>query len=231
MTVGPFDGRKKKFRCSSCTKSHLKVNKKGSLVLNLYFTKLNPTQCVGGYPCANCNRRGITCEVSVKYPKKAILVDRGMQMTQKTYGTTTTSPSPTVLKPSLTHKDYQFHCFDMFMKRNQFAVLVVSSTDVSQLLHVGDGGSYLMDAILALGAMQQMKLHPNGTSTSSSSQLRFSAFGHYSKAVGGLKVALCRPIDESQLRGKLLWTTLLLGLFEVYGLVCLCDYGQLTDFM
>ncbi|KAF4989619.1 hypothetical protein FDECE_14655 [Fusarium decemcellulare] len=74
-------------------------------------------------------------------------------------------------------------------------------------------GPYLRDAVLSLGAMQATKLgSPEGITPNQSYNL---AVHHYSQSVVGLRCALNQFSKQPDLRHSILWTTHLLGLFEL----------------
>lgn len=87
------------------------------------------------------------------------------------------------------------------------------SADIVELMQYSTSGAYLRDAVLSLGAMHAVKLgSPDGISMGHS--YRF-ALNHYSKAVVGLRNALNQSAEFPSLRDSILWSTHLLGLFEV----------------
>lgn len=87
------------------------------------------------------------------------------------------------------------------------------SADIVDLMQHATSGAYLRDAVLSLGAMHAVKLgSPDGISVDQS--YRF-ALNHYSKAVVGLRNALNESAKLPSLRDSILWSTHLLGLFEV----------------
>ncbi|KAH7473061.1 hypothetical protein FOMA001_g12655 [Fusarium oxysporum f. sp. matthiolae] len=74
-------------------------------------------------------------------------------------------------------------------------------------------GTFLHDAVLSLGAMQAVKLNASeGIDPSKTYNL---AVHHYSKSVLGLRNALEKFDQEPSARHRILWTTHLLGLFEL----------------
>lgn len=76
-----------------------------------------------------------------------------------------------------------------------------------------NSGAFLYDAVLSLGAMHAVNLgSPEGPALSHSRTL---AIRHYSNSVSGLRRALDRFDQLPDLRHGILWTTHLLGLFEV----------------
>ncbi|KAF4462351.1 hypothetical protein FALBO_10839 [Fusarium albosuccineum] len=135
----------------------------------------------------------------------------------------TTSVSPTSAdeepRPQLTvsprsdNSFYFFRYFDTFLSENQFTKWNTFSADVLDLMQHPASGPYLRDAVLSLGAMQATKLgSPEGITPNQSYKL---AVHHYSQSVVGLRCALNQFSKQPGLRHSILWTTHLLGLFEL----------------
>ncbi|KAH8124900.1 hypothetical protein ACSS6W_005142 [Trichoderma asperelloides] len=208
MFVGPFDGRKKRSRCQACSTSHLK--------------------CSGQAPCSNCERRHITCifgPTTQKGSSNIILVERGEQKTPATFKSyirtrqkqsPSSSGSSTVSSPSrLTDNALSFlYYFDVFAKRNNFTGKEHLFSDEMKQLSGLHSSSYLMDAMLSIGAIQAVKL--NASDVPSRNECLTIALEHYSKSIIGLRDSINSPRkrDESR-QNTVLWTTLLLGLFEL----------------
>ncbi|KAF7552502.1 hypothetical protein G7046_g7390 [Stylonectria norvegica] len=200
MPIGPFDRRKKRSRCVRCVASHRK--------------------CSGNSPCSNCEHRGLVCKYSATNTDKSpILVDRGKQQTISTFGAPTkdSEAGTEILRltrsPKLDTASFYFYYFDVFLRKNKFTGDNSSSEDVGRLLGQSTSGSYLADAMLSLGAMESIKLRScDGPSWNENNRF---ALNSYAKSVTGLRYALEHEIDKPQLRHKVLWTTLFLGLFEL----------------
>ncbi|KAH7165323.1 hypothetical protein EDB81DRAFT_942388 [Dactylonectria macrodidyma] len=196
MPVGPFDHRKKRFRCRPCATSHLK--------------------CSGALPCSNCEKRGASCTYSNQKPAKApILIDRGEQKTLASYG----APAAVVRRvqvnagPRADPTLFYFYYFDIFLRKNSFSCQGKSSVDIKELMQRSTCGGYLKDAVLSLGAMEAVKLRSHDGPPHQETY-RF-ALNSYMRSVAGLRDALEYHSHEPQLRHNVLWTTLLLGLFEL----------------
>jgi hypothetical protein len=157
----------------------------------------------------------------VAQKKPAILVDRGKLQTVGTYNAVHRRDpvpqaviqivnSPSVSDPTLLYFSY----YDIFLHKNKFTGLEAPQDDVKQLARRGDPETYLRDAMLALGAMQASKLCRVSKSKKTYYQ---SALESYTRAIAGLRHALSQfdRINDPQPRASILWTTLLLGLFEV----------------
>ena len=112
------------------------------------------------------------------------------------------NPDPTV---------FYFSNFDLFLQKNRFTGLELPRKDVTDLMKGGDPEGCLRDAMLCLGAMQALKL----SGASMSKQIHRFALTSYAKSISGLRHALVDMVDDVQSRARILWTTLLLGLFEV----------------
>lgn len=74
--------------------------------------------------------------------------------------------------------------------------------------------SYLMDAMLSLGAIQAVKL--NASDVPPRNECLATALEYYSKSIIGLRNSINSPRKgDDSLHNTVLWTTLFLGLFEV----------------
>lgn len=76
--------------------------------------------------------------------------------------------------------------------------------------------SHLMDAMMALGAVQAVKLNASDIPTRQGRGCLSQALEFYSKSILGLRNAInLLRLDQPEVRNAILWTTLLLGIFEV----------------
>ncbi|KAI6269341.1 hypothetical protein MCOR28_007782 [Pyricularia oryzae] len=194
MFLGPFDRRKRRHRCVACTKSHLK--------------------CSGNFPCTACVKRGYPCQYGVVVQERAILVDRGKHSTIGTYRGVGQSlvPDTLVAKPlGADQTTFYLSCFDAFLQKNKFTGLVSPREDIAELVKRGDPESHLRDAVLCLGAMQALTL----PAASRSKEIRQFALQSYAKSISRLRDALANTVDDAESRVGILWSTLLLGLFEL----------------
>lgn len=230
MFVGPFDGRKKRSRCQACSTSHLKVTYTLLLFdLSILFNA-NPCviQCSGQAPCTNCERRHVACIFGSTTQRKSsniILLERGEQKTPATFksylGTRkkqspSSSGSSLVSSPSrLTDNALSFlYYFDVFARRNNFTGKQHLFSDEMKQLSGLHSHAYLMDAMLSIGAIQAVKL--NACDAPPRNECLTTALEHYSKSIIGLRDAINSPHKRDDDRqNTVLWTTLLLGLFEV----------------
>ncbi|KAH6631947.1 hypothetical protein F5144DRAFT_592808 [Chaetomium tenue] len=202
MLIGPFDRRKRRHRCDSCTRSHLK--------------------CSGDSPCTTCVKRHQPCRYLVAPQKKPamILVDQGRQQTVDTYlvqgrrpvsiSTTGVVKSPAPSDPTLLYFSY----YHVFLQNNKFSGLETPQEDALYLMKHGDPETFLRDAMLSLGALQASKLC--GAQKSKRTHYQ-SALESYTRAIAGLRHALSQSDrnNDPHLRPGILWATLLLGLFEL----------------
>lgn len=118
-----------------------------------------------------------------------------------------------VITPRADKTSYFFRYFDTFLLRNKFTQKNIFPTDIVELIQRSSSGEYLRDAVLSLGAMQATKTR-SAEGIESQESYRF-AVNHYSKSVAGLRTALNQFASLPNLRHSILWTTHLLGLFEV----------------
>ncbi|KAK7428463.1 hypothetical protein QQZ08_005082 [Neonectria magnoliae] len=175
-------------------------------------------QCSGALPCSNCEKRGVFCSYS---PQKTgnvpILIDRGKQKTVASYVTTVRTRSTGRLQLTKAPRSdpalFYFYYFDVFLRKNNFSCQGASSVDIQELMQRSTSGEYLKNAVLSLGAMEAVKLRSSdGPSQHECYQF---ALHSYMDSVVGLRDALEHHTSKPQLRLNVLWTTLLLGLFEL----------------
>ncbi|POR33827.1 Uncharacterized protein TPAR_05976, partial [Tolypocladium paradoxum] len=212
MQLGPFDRRRKRSRCQACAASHLK--------------------CSGERPCAGCARRGAACS----YARQGaggplILLERGRQQTSASWASgqrqmagptghlQRVAPPGGLADERLRH----VYFFDVFVRRNSFTGRARTCGDeVKALAELhSQQGSHLYHAMLALGALYALHLNASDGPGSRSRGL-LAALGYYAKAVSDLRLALDAQgradwgqRQQEPQRTCILWTTLLLGLFEL----------------
>ncbi|OAA36815.1 C6 finger domain protein [Metarhizium rileyi] len=217
MTLGPYDSRANRSRCSACSTSHLK--------------------CSGLDPCSNCARQRIVCAYTTQNAaQRLILVERGRHKTAASWPRNEAQTHHTSRDASQAlRKSYStppgcladqaavyMSFFATFTRVNNFTGRPRTTGDeVKQLAELHSRkGSHLFNAILAVGAMYAAKLNQNGPSKR---EALLVAFQHYSYSVAGLREAI-DAVDFSQgprlRRAKnqhvcILWTTFFLGLFEL----------------
>lgn len=79
--------------------------------------------------------------------------------------------------------------------------------------------------MLSLGAMEALKLR--ALEPLPESEMRSFAYSSYSSSITGLRSALAAEVTESQVRQTVLWTTHILGLFEVFTTLSVSFWGFL----
>ncbi|KAK7449136.1 hypothetical protein Landi51_06215 [Colletotrichum acutatum] len=182
MHLGPFDRRIRRSRCAPCAASH---------------SKKRCIECV--FPAASAPSNGT-----------AIRLAKGKLFTAKSFATPVIQrPVPPLSDKTITYLFY----FDIFIRKNSFTGRGPQFlTDVQQLVKTcGQAGraphNHLLDAMLALGAMQANILGALGCHNS----LRF-ALEHYLQSITSLRGAV---LDSTLTRkDSILWSTFFLGLFE-----------------
>jgi hypothetical protein len=143
-----------------------------------------------------------------------IRVDRGKQETASTFERASCPTDVQIIKPpSADPILFYFSYYEIFLQKNKFAGLETPRKDVKELMKLADSESYLRDAMLSLGAMQALKL----CEASKSKKIHQFALESYTRAIAGLRHALVSIIKDPESRARILWATLLLGLFEVGG--------------
>ncbi|CEI38410.1 hypothetical protein FVEN_g12117 [Fusarium venenatum] len=197
MPVGPFDGRKKRSRCIACAKSHLK--------------------CSGNSPCNNCRKKHITCifemqkpmQICINYAESGKKIDAALDVP-----ITQSGPSSQLgLSLSNDHIYYLSNYFNTFFQRNIVNPKTTGFIDVVSLMKDEVSGGFLHHAVLSIGAMQAVKL--NSSEGIDPSKAYGLAVGHYSRSVRGLRQALDQFHRRPSSLHCVLWTTHLLGLFEL----------------
>lgn len=118
-----------------------------------------------------------------------------------------------MIAPSTRETYYLPRFFDVFLHRNIFNPESKVSVDVLTLMKDQGSDSFLHNAVLALGAMQAVKF--NSSEGTTPSKAYESAFYYYSKSATGLRLALGKFNHGDSTLHSILWTTHLLGLFEV----------------
>ncbi|RGP71699.1 hypothetical protein FLONG3_7003 [Fusarium longipes] len=196
MPIGPFDRRKKRSRCFACAASHLK--------------------CSGSFPCNNCQKKRVSCTFEKQKPDRIRIdyAESGKKSNREAVPILLRSSAPQLsISPSAVHTYYLSHYFDTFLKRNTINPHTKVSIDVVQLMKDQVSGDFLHHAVLSIGAMQAVKL--NSSEGISSIKAYNLAVGHYSKSVQGLRQALDQYNQLTSSLHCVLWTTYLLGLFEL----------------
>lgn len=161
-------------------------------------------------------RRRVECAFEKQKPKQIWINqdESGKKTVARVSGSTRKSQPPRLV--TITTGDqiyYLSHYFDTFLRRNNCNPRTQIFTDVIGLMKDQESGTFLHDAVLSLGAMQAVKLNASeGVDPSKTYNL---AVHHYSKSVLGLRNALGKFDQEPSARHRILWTTHLLGLFEV----------------
>lgn len=118
-----------------------------------------------------------------------------------------------MIAPSTGETYYLPRYFDVFLHRNNFNPKSKVSIDVMTLMRDQGSDSFLHNAVLGLGAMQAVKF--NSSEGITPSKTYNSAVYYYSKSVTGLRQALSKFNHGDSALYSILWTTHLLGLFEV----------------
>ncbi|KAK1522055.1 uncharacterized protein CCOS01_09767 [Colletotrichum costaricense] len=188
MHLGPFDRRTRRSRCAPCAISHSKVRQSTPV-----FTI------------------AIAASMSAPSNGATIRLAKGKLFTAKSFATPVTQrPVPPLSDETI---NYIFY-FDIFIRKNSFTGQGPEYVaDVQQLAKTcGQTGrgphNHLLDAMLALGAMQANILGASGCHNS----LRF-ALEHYLQSITSLREAV---LDSTLARkDSILWSTFFLGLFEL----------------
>lgn len=161
-------------------------------------------------------KRQLPCSYALVASSKrsSIRVDRGKQETIGSFGGAACASDVPIIKSLDADRIlFYFSHYEVFLQKNKFTGLETPRKDVKELMKLTDSESYLRDAVLSLGAMQALKL----CEASKSKNIRQFALESYSKAIVGLRLALAVTINDAESRARILWATLLLGLFEVSG--------------
>ncbi|CRK39378.1 hypothetical protein BN1708_001602 [Verticillium longisporum] len=205
MLAGPFDLRTRRSRCTQCVKSHSK--------------------CSGSTPCTSCLKRKLTCvfpSQTTAKRGKAITLDQGKHLTQITFAvsssSSSSSTSPVVFTPSPSPAlpDPTAHAlslFTAFIARNSFTGQPM--TYLADLPPLLSPSSPLLPALHALANLQLRRPRPAleayGTAIVSLRHTLASAPAASVPASG----ASTPTSAADAMRTTVLWTTFLLGLFEL----------------
>jgi|SRR5690242_7607315 len=182
-----------------------------ALRLLLPYSSINqPSQCIGGRPCLNCSRtnhvchtstrRGPTAWVFVHATKTHDLDDKHIQKK----GTVASLPRQIPALESETHLTY---FFTSFLSQNAFmSVSEQFQTSLCSLLYSSAG---LRDAISAISALHIAQI----TGATPAEGDDPAALRAYARSVQCMqaKIASVSIVRDP----SVLWTTLLLGVFEV----------------
>ncbi|CAG9998590.1 unnamed protein product [Clonostachys byssicola] len=194
MPIGPNDSRKKTFRCETCVSKHVK--------------------CSGTRPCTYCQKRGFNCVYPAPQKKHFnIIIDQGSRKV------TTGSKSLVTRKrlidtprvdPQFDPNAHFLLYWDRFVQKNAFSQQGILSFDIKQMVQSSSSGIFLRQSVLALGALTATKLNPHHRLANYRLALTF-----YNEAVIGLRNAIECQTQSPEPQLAVLWTTMLLGLFEL----------------
>ncbi|KAH7309877.1 hypothetical protein B0I35DRAFT_398061 [Stachybotrys elegans] len=201
MPLGPFDKRRKQSRCEFCSKTHRK--------------------CTGLQPCSECLKRALPCSYADKKAtgRDVIRIDAGIHSNAADFASwrprhPAGNPSP-VGQPALPYGSLLV-LFDRFAARNNF-IGKGRNAFASQLKAVSSLSShpYVLDAILAIGAIQGTKEMP--IDDKRRQRFQFCAIHYYTEAVAkmGRQLAVVPKVTIGSEKESFIWTTMLLGLFEL----------------
>lgn len=207
MTVGPLDRRKTASRCTSCKSAHLKV---GSGRQRAEAHADEGLQCSGTTPCENCLRRQRRCE----FPSRDLTIKIDAASISKLHrrsSETTRTDCSLVISPALdTQRQYVSAFFQVFIPQNNFTGKPSSFGVLLEGRLALDES--LLSIVSAIGALQT-----SNTYKPRFEQRSVDAFHHYKAAVTSLRTQLNQ--DGGQRWLELMWTTFLLGLFELRALL------------
>ncbi|KAF2006442.1 hypothetical protein P154DRAFT_259094 [Amniculicola lignicola CBS 123094] len=185
--VGPYDGRKaKRKRCEACVRRKIK--------------------CHGGIPCSTCVRTNRACKPPLKPTSSLVFVGQ----TERFH---TTAPfAPNLLWSSKHDRNLAFF-FMSFLPINMLANGRLHVDTALQLL--AKSSPALVDAIQALSILHRRQHDQLATSTTRANAIckTTEALEAYGRSVRSVQ----KQLASSQFQGDTatLWTTFLLGLFEL----------------
>lgn len=151
-----------------------------------------------------------------------ITLDHGKHKTSTHYGNSTLSTvevsgnrSPRLMQsPSLEATYRHLHYFGLFIRKNTFNTQYPSyDAEIREVLGT-ETENHLVQAVLAVGALEASR--SNATRSAEASTHRsdlYHGLTSYSSSINALRDAMKCSGDPSRI--QVLWTTLLLGLFEV----------------
>ncbi|KAF1932134.1 uncharacterized protein M421DRAFT_416861 [Didymella exigua CBS 183.55] len=191
QAIGPYDGRKaRKKRCDRCVERRIK--------------------CVGGCPCLNCTKTNRACHTTTARKTTGPIFVHATQASfphrGRSHVTETVVDLPAQTSP-VSSDFYVTYFFTSFLYQNSFTGITPQiGTALSSLLHYSPE---LHDAINAISALHMTR---NGYLNSIQDD-KLAALKAYSRSVQrvqGRIVSKSFVCDPSSL-----WTTLLLGIFEL----------------
>lgn len=162
------------------------------------------SQCHGGFPCEYCTRTGKLCEPQAPGESNNAFQFVAYQSTRD---------KPTSLIPPAVDTDRT----SLYL--NHFIAVITSCQLTSrfprvatELLPLMDGNEHLWNVAVAIGALNANRRGQVGKSSLHKSP-QIVAFSSYQQALSSLQDKL--TLSDAPQRDDLLWTTFLLGLFEV----------------
>ncbi|OBS17644.1 hypothetical protein FPOA_09380 [Fusarium poae] len=157
-------------------------------------------KCSGNYPCNNCRKKQISCTFETQKPMKICIdyAESGDKI-DATLDVSVTRSGPSSqmgMNLSNNHTQYLAKYFNTFLQNNIVNPRTNGFTDVVSLMKEEVVGGFLQHAVLSIGAMQAVKLNSfEGIDASKAYGLAFHRLPSSLHCV--------------------LWTTHLLGLFEL----------------
>ena len=164
-------------------------------------------QCIGGRPCLNCTKTNRACETTTLRKNTAPIFVHATQTSFSKKGRSHVGEIAARVParaPSIRDESYVTYFFTSFLYQNVFTSEF--ATALSPLLHYSPE---LRDAVSAIAALHMTQ---HGQSTSDHDD-KLAALQAYSQSVRRIQE---RIASQSFIRDpSSLWTTLLLGVFEV----------------
>lgn len=228
QAIGPYDGRKaRKKRCDRCVERRIKVRLTPNKLKVLLLETIEPLrysladtlyQCIGGWPCLNCTKTNRACHATTVrkttvpvfvHATQASFSQRGHSHVAEIAGVL---PAQTSLSPS---DCYVTYFFTSFLHQNAFnGITPQIGIALSSLLH---HSPELHDAINAISALHITR-HGHLESRQDDKLAALQAYSRSVQRIQGRIISetfICNPSS--------LWTTLLLGIFEVSDYYCTSD--------
>ncbi|KAG6117664.1 hypothetical protein E4U14_007596 [Claviceps sp. LM454 group G7] len=236
MPLGPFDARTKRSRCTACFASHLKCS--GDVPcencsrrrITCIFAARDPTkkliQVEKGKQKTAANWSLTTATTTSSSSSSSLRTVNVRRDAEPRSGHLPQSvrPAPTTPRHLIDETSRYLSFFDLFANSNSFTGRGRSTGDeLKQLVELHSRkGNHVLQAMLAVGGMFAGRR--NLTDTTARRETNLVALQHYSYSIAGLREAIdglgTRSKTENRRKVQdervcILWTTFLLGLFEL----------------
>jgi hypothetical protein len=211
--IGPYDGRRaRRKRCDACVKRRIRVGSTFSVT----YDRANAVKCRDGIPCENCRRTGRSCTAPIKQaPSMPVFVGwkSSPDIKNKEFALLLGKKSSLSVPQSMTPIDHDCtipYFFTCFLPMN---LLVNDKSASIGLLAMAKSSPALRDAIQAVAELHRKQQDQFAVAGLNAHGATYKALQAYDRSVRCMQVHIMTNtfLDDP----SALWTTFLLGLFEV----------------